>query len=225
MLFKSGKMTIADLLLWGKKQLYKTSESPELEAGILLGHCVNKPKEYLAMQSQEELNIIIINKYKELINKRKMHYPISYLTGKQEFYGHVFRVSKDVLIPSPDSEILVQTALNFCSKITANKISVWDIATGSGCLGLSIMLESKFPVQLLATDISAQALKVAKENAVSLIPAGRMHAVQFAREDIFRTTRKNQARLHRRLRQYAVHTPQLQAAACRFQQREYKAGC
>ncbi len=147
-------MTIRQSLsLWTK--IKKASQSPLLDAELLLAHVLKKPREFLYTYPEKKLTSAQYQNFKKLINKRAKYWPIAYLTGIKEFYGLDFIVNKDVLIPRPETEELVDLA--------KGKIIV-DV--GTGCGNIAIAIAKKLPQsKVIATDISKKALDVARENA------------------------------------------------------------
>lgn len=156
--------TLGSLLDWtGKHLAQKGSESPRLDAEVLLAHVVGcKRIDLYGMRHGEEATAEIRQRFKELIKRRVEGCPVAYLVGKKEFYGLDFAVSAAVLIPRPDTEVLVVEVLAEAKKRPAAKIL--DIGTGSGCIAISVA--KKVPTaEVTATDISADALTLAKANA------------------------------------------------------------
>lgn len=160
-------MNIKQALEYGIEQLNKNNiESPNLKTRMLLANILNKNKEYLLIHDTEELNISNINKYKENIQKLVNGTPIQYIINKQEFMGLEFYVDKNVLIPQPDTEILVEEVINICKEQNANKkIKILDLCTGSGAIGVSIANNIK-NCEMTLSDISYDALKIAQKNSV-----------------------------------------------------------
>ena len=160
-------MNIKQALEYGIELLNKNNiESPNLKTRMLLANILNKNKEYLLIHDTEELNISNINKYKEDIQKLANGTPIQYIINKQEFMGLEFYVDKNVLIPQPDTEILVEEVINICKEQNANKkIKILDLCTGSGAIGVSIANNIK-NCEMTLLDISYDALKIAQRNSV-----------------------------------------------------------
>ncbi len=109
-----------------------------------------------------------------MVDRRVCREPLAYIRGSQEFYGHSFRVDSSVLVPRPETELLVEFALRACEHLS-NPV-VGDACTGSGCVGVSILIGHQ-GARLIATDLSAAALTVASRNAVALEVQDRMLAV------------------------------------------------
>ena len=136
--------------------------SPFLEARLLLSHATGFPQEYLIGHSDDELTEETYTKYLALIERRKSHEPIAYIIGKKEFYGRDFKVTKDVLIPRPDSETLIEAVLSGSNDAK----SILELGVGSGCLIITLLLELE-RAEGLGVDISLEALDVAAQNAAS----------------------------------------------------------
>lgn len=173
-------MNIKQALEYGIELLNKNNiESPNLKTRMLLANILNKNKEYLLIHDTEELNISNINKYKEDIQKLANSIPIQYIINKQEFMGLEFYVDKNVLIPQPDTEILVEEAIKICNTYSGD-IKVLDLCTGSGAIGISIGKYVK-NAKVYATDISDEAINIAKKNAKQ----NNVNNIEFIISDMF----------------------------------------
>lgn len=137
-----------------------------LDALILLEFILHKNRSWILAHDEEVINKKDLLTYKKLIAKRADFWPIAYLIGEKDFYNLTFKVNQNVLVPRPESELIVETVLN---KIDNNKktFSLIDIGTGSGCLIISILNNDKAKKinKAIAIDISQKALAVAKINA------------------------------------------------------------
>lgn len=135
-----------------------------LEARILLEHAIGKSLEYILARPEKELTLQEQSTFEQLLTRRLSLEPIAYITGTKEFYGRNFVVSDKVLIPRPDTELLIDVIL----KEVDNNISVevLELATGSGCIATSLLLEMP-NISLTATDISNDALMLARQNAIN----------------------------------------------------------
>jgi len=169
-------MTIKEALAFGAKQLKKNSAkaarpprrieaSPLLDASVLLCEALKKSKEFIYTYPEKKLTAEQIKKYKSMIGRRAKHEPLAYIIGKKEFYGLDFSVAPAVLIPRPDTEILINAVLSTVGhSATYSYPQVIDVGTGSGAI--AITLKKLFPkAQVFATDISQKSLNLAKKNA------------------------------------------------------------
>lgn len=141
--------------------------NPRLDAEILLAHCLGVNRIKLYTSSYEKVDDWLVKKYFSLIERRLKKEPIAYILGEKEFMELNFKVSPKVLIPRPETEILVENALAFLDSFTPKeKFLAVDVGTGSGAIALSLaFLNPK--VLVYALDISEDALKIAKENMIS----------------------------------------------------------
>lgn len=142
----------------------------DIEADLLLGHVLKQTKEFLYMHPEKKLTEIQRKKFILLANYRRHGIPIAYLLGYKYFYGLKFKVTRDTLIPRPETEWLVENALRVINakllKKKSGTLKVLDLATGSGCIAISIKKGlSGQKVKITASDISSKALNVAKANA------------------------------------------------------------
>ena len=154
------------------------SETSHLDVEVLLSHILQKPREYLRAHSEAELTQLQSKAFEKLLAKRKTGAPIAYLVGHQEFWSLDFLVNESVLIPRPETELLVETVL---ARFPADKnIQLLDLGTGSGAIAIAIAHE-KSAWEILATDQSADSLNLAKENASRL----NVNNVQFILSDWF----------------------------------------
>ena len=156
-------MKILDLLTAGKK-LLKEENIDEREARLLLAFALGIKSDDLGKYF--EVDDSTGEKYNKIIIKRKNHVPYSYITGNKEFMKLNFKVNENVLIPRADTEILVEEAINICKEFGDRQISVLDMCTGSGCIAVSL---AKYVenAKVIASDVSEEALQVARENAIS----------------------------------------------------------
>jgi len=164
-------MTIKQALLWGIKKLKPTERASHgdiaaSDAEILLAFALKKPKEFLYTHPEKKITPEQLGIFKHLITHRARHEPVAYLINQKEFFGLDFYVDKNVLIPRPETEILVEEAIRICEQLTINnkQLTIVDIGTGSGCV--AIALAKNLPdIKIFATEISPNALKVAQKNA------------------------------------------------------------
>lgn len=156
-------MTIQTALLQGTKLLEDEAVSaPRLTAEVLLMHALRQERAYLYAHSGDELTDLAWIHYGRYLHERLKGKPTQYITGHQEFYGRDFRVTRDVLIPRPETEHLVEAAL---ARIRQGDVVV-DVGTGSGAIAVTLALETR--ARVFASDISPAALCVAQSNAAQL---------------------------------------------------------
>ena len=150
----------------GSKILMENSiPNSQLDSEILMAKSINKNRKYILLNSNININQINLNYFFKLIDKRSTGNPVAYLTNKKFFWNYEFFVSNDVLIPRPDTELLVENILRLTRQ--KNKIKILDIGVGSGCILLSILKERK-NFYGTGIDISKNCLKIANMNATSL---------------------------------------------------------
>lgn len=174
-------MTLQEIKSKIIKDLTPTSQSPKLDVEVLLSHCLGFSKTELLLKRDYEVPADKEAWLCDATNRRATGLPIAYITGHKEFYGYDFIVSPDVLIPKPDTEILVEHAVDvILSKMDArgeNLLTVCDMCTGSGCIAIAVtktLLEDErvAPDQLpkfTLADISEPALDIARRNAAALL--------------------------------------------------------
>lgn len=151
-------MTIQTALLQGQRLLEEAgTEAPRLTAEVLLAHAVGCERVWLIAHSNDELIELWWIHYGRYLHQRLQGKPTQYITGRQEFHGREFRVTPDVLIPRPETEHLIEAALEKWREPCV------DIGAGSGAVAVTLALERNTPVT--ATELSLPALRVAAENA------------------------------------------------------------
>jgi release factor glutamine methyltransferase len=173
--------TIRRVLSWATEDFKKRGlSSPRLEAEMLLGWILDLDRVRLITEAARPLSADELSLYKEAIRKRREGMPIAYIIGTREFFGRPFHVDPRVLIPRPDTEILVEVAL----ERTQHRFlfgRALDLCTGSGCVALSFALVRR-TWQMTATDISPEALSVARRNAFS---TGALWGLRLLPGDLF----------------------------------------
>ena len=178
--------TIRNILKWAIVTLKESDiEFPEINADTLLAYVLSCDRTKLYTNPDEILNDADINRYKELINKRIRHVPLQYITHRVEFMSLDFFVDERVLIPRPETEILVETVLNKAQdkQYSNKKIIIMDIGTGSGNIAVSLA-KNLSNAEIYASDISQEALEIAKTNARRHKVADKIHLLH---GDIFGT--------------------------------------
>lgn len=160
-------MKIEELLKLGIKELNNIDEA-SLKVKMLLANILGESKEYLIIHKNREISGNVEAEFLKYIERLKQGEPIQYIIGKTEFYGLEFTVNPSVLIPQPDTEILVEEVIDIYNKnyrIKNTKISILDLCTGSGAIAISLK-KNLNNVEVFASDISKKALEVAKKNAI-----------------------------------------------------------
>ena len=159
-------MNITNILNVGLATLRKNKvPNAQLDAEILLSSSIKRNKKHIILNPKELLNLEQVNKFKSLIERRKKGEPVAYLINRKEFWRDEFYVDKDVLIPRPDTELIVEQVLKIYSK--KSQIQILDIGTGSGCILLSILKERP-NFYGTGIDISKKSINVSKFNAKQL---------------------------------------------------------
>ncbi|NOS66885.1 MAG: peptide chain release factor N(5)-glutamine methyltransferase [Candidatus Peribacteraceae bacterium] len=169
------------------KDALRGSGLPSADAEVLLSRILTKDRSWLISHEHDDLSPEAWTSFTQWVERRRKHEPVAYITGEQEFYGRPFMVDKRVLIPRPSTEGIVTRALQFVQDgldavddvdegivVTAKKLKMengkWkistivDVGTGSGCIAITLALERP-DLKIIATDISSDALDVAKINA------------------------------------------------------------
>ena len=137
--------------------------SANLDSEILLSHIIKKNRKYIFLNLKENLDDKYIHQFKNLIKERSLRKPVSYLVEKKNFWKYEFNISKDVLIPRPDTELIVDQALKFTKFKSKQKIL--DIGVGSGCILLSILCEN-LDFRGIGIDISKKSIDLCKTNVI-----------------------------------------------------------
>ncbi len=140
-------------------------DAPRLTAELLLGHVLNWERVRVVAHPDDALSAETSAEFHRLVERRAAGEPLQYITGRQEFYGLPFHVTPAVLIPRPETEILVEKAIVAAHDSGAHPIRFVDVGTGSGCIAVSFAHEIAHAVGW-AADISIEALAIARENAV-----------------------------------------------------------
>jgi release factor glutamine methyltransferase len=163
-------MDVRRLLADGRQAL-AAADHPALEAEILLGHVLGRDRAWFYANPEAAVAGAEAARYRALLGRRRDGEPIAYLTGVREFWSMTLRVTPDVLIPRPETELLVEAALAIVPRDARWRLA--DLGTGSGAVALAIASERP-GCEVHATELSAGALAVARANADRLLP-GRIH--------------------------------------------------
>lgn len=175
-------LTTSEALVWTFGELSgKGVPFPRDEAEFILMHVLHCKRSELFLNARRVLAKEEAQLLRSSVERRTEREPSQYIFGEAEFRGRAFKVTRDVLIPRPETELIVEEALKEAPSFGSGRIEVVDLCTGSGCIGVSAALELK-DCEVFATDISGKALMVAEENATRL---GASQKMRFAVGDLF----------------------------------------
>lgn len=172
--------TIRSTLVWIASDFASRNiANPRLDAELLVSRALDCDRVGLYMDLEKPLQATELARIRELVIRRRQFEPMAYILGEREFYGRLFTVTRDVLIPRPDTEVLVEKALDI---IGSNSVSrCLDLCTGSGAIAITLVAE-KTDLFLDATDISPDAIKIAVQNAEK---HGTRDRIRFFQGDLF----------------------------------------
>ncbi len=172
--------TLQQLLTWCTDDFRKRGiPSPRLDAELLVGHALGIDRVRIYLDFERPLTPEERASIRALVERRRRREPVAYIIGERAFFGRMFTVGPGVLVPRPDSETLVERALELLPKEEAQQ--VLDVGTGSGCLGITLAAERPL-AQVTLVDISEDALRVAQQNAERL---GVSERVSTLHSDLF----------------------------------------
>lgn len=188
-------MKIKEAIELGKQVLIRNNiDDASLVARELLAHVLGQNKQYLVIHSDDELEEEYRSKFVDCINQIVSGKPLQYITNKQEFMGLNFFVDENVLIPQPDTEVLVEETIKKCisvAKLRAEKspIKILDLCTGSGAIAISlnyVLAQKNINAEIMASDISVKALDISKKNNEL-----NNTSVKFVESNLFENIQKN----------------------------------
>ncbi len=169
--------TIKKWYAYAIEKLTSKSNSPDLDARCIISHVLGVSSEYVFVYPENKIDNITHAKLERILKKRITGTPIAYITNSKEFFGKKFYIDERVLVPRPETELLLELCLSAIkntllkkNKTSSSPIIISDICTGSGCLAVSLSCELaslNIPHHIYATDTSSDALAVAKINASS----------------------------------------------------------
>ena len=159
--------TIGSLVKWAVEDFRARGiENPRLDAELLVAHALKIDRMRVILDGERPLGGVELTTLRDLVKRRRSFEPIAYLRGEREFYGLRFRVDKRVLVPRPDTETLVDVALARSARLSMSMRQL-DLCTGSGCVAIA-MARQRPTAQVSASDLSPDALAVARDNALRL---------------------------------------------------------
>lgn len=174
------RLSIADFLAISTKTLSEAGiASARLDSELILVHILRRSREWLLAHDAIALTQPQQRQARQLLLQRTQRQPIAYLTGRRDFYGHGLLVNEQVLVPRPESEVILAILDELMQDNHLG--TVLDVGTGSGCLAISIKLAHS-DLAVSACDISESALSVARRNAARLLPSGRQ--IKFYQSDL-----------------------------------------
>ncbi len=148
---------------WATKQLETCSESPRLDAELLLAHCLDEPRSHLYAWPQQTLSETCWQRFQALVKKRLLPTPVAYLLGRREFFSMEYATTPAALVPRPETELLVELALREIPQDRALRIC--DLGTGTGIIAITIKKQRPL-TSVWATDVDPACLALARENAL-----------------------------------------------------------
>ena len=158
------RVTPGDAIAWAVETLRDASETPRLDAEVLLAHTLGWSRARVLSRLQETISDEMLQQFRTLILRRAAREPVAYLVGRKEFYGLEFVVDRRVLVPRPETETLVDAALEW-AKQRPGPLVIADIGTGSGCIAVALAVHLP-QAHIYAIDLSSDALAVARQNVI-----------------------------------------------------------
>jgi release factor glutamine methyltransferase len=159
--------TVGGVLQWAADDFRSRGiEAPRLDAEILLARALGTTRIGVIVDAKKELGADQLRSFRELVKRRRTREPTAYILGEREFYGRGFKVDRRVLVPRPDTETLVEVALRRTERVSLSMRAL-DLCTGSGCVAITLARERPTS-SVIGADVSAEALVVARENALRL---------------------------------------------------------
>ncbi len=172
--------TIGSLVKWATDDFRARGiENPRLDAELLVAHALGIDRMRVILDGARPLEGAELSALRDLVKRRRSYEPIAYLRGEREFYGLKFKVDKRVLVPRPDTETLVDAALSRSTHVSMSMRQL-DLCTGSGCVAIA-MARQRPTASVYASDVSIDALHVARDNALRL----GAYNVAFVQSDLF----------------------------------------
>jgi release factor glutamine methyltransferase len=174
------RWTIEDLVKWATDDFRARGiDNPRLDAEVLIAWALGIDRVRIIIDGKRPLVESELSRLRELVKRRRAREPVAYLRGEREFYGRRFKVDKRVLIPRPDTETLVEAGLDRTRHVSMSMRAL-DLCTGSGCVAITLARQRPTS-RVHATDLSADALAVARENALR----GGAYNVSFSQGDLY----------------------------------------
>jgi len=160
-------MNALELINYGSNELRKAGiSSSSLDSEIILSKILKEKREKILINLKQEIDQIKVSKFKKLVKRRSFKEPIAYIFKEKEFWNKLFEVSKDTLVPRPETELMVESLVKIYK---GKKIRILDVGTGSGCILIGLLTELKHS-NGIGIDISNKAISIAKKNANKHLP-------------------------------------------------------
>jgi len=148
---------------WATKRCSGASDTPKLDAEILLAYCLGRPRSYLYSWPEQYLDSEDWQRFQSLVDQRALSTPVAYLLGEREFYSLTLKTSPATLIPRPETELLVETAISICESSSATNLL--ELGTGTGAIAIALKVHHP-DINIVATDISNDCLDIARQNSI-----------------------------------------------------------
>ena len=160
-------MNALELINYGSNELRKAGiSSSSLDSELILSKILKEKREKILINLKQEIDQIKVSKFKKLVKRRSFKEPIAYIFKEKEFWNKLFEVSKDTLVPRPETELMVESLVKIYK---GKKIRILDVGTGSGCILIGLLTELKYS-NGIGIDISNKAISIAKNNANKHLP-------------------------------------------------------
>jgi release factor glutamine methyltransferase len=183
------QLTIKQVLLEYTNKTVSLSETSRMDGEVLLGHVMGRNRSWVMAHPEFELSMDQVQLFNQLSSRVLNGEPLPYILGYWEFFGLSLTINQNVLIPRPETEVLLEAALDWLQKHPQKRLGI-DIGTGSGCIALA--LATHIPdLKMIATDVSGEALRVASQNIRSCQATDRIHLVQADLLSPFSATHQN----------------------------------
>jgi len=175
------------------KNIISNSGIDSLDTELIVAFVLNRNRAYVVANQELEINRHLFKNISDLFQRRKNGEPLAYILNKKEFYSNEFYVDKNVLIPRPETETIVEIGKREVKikreKVKSNEknIRIIDVGCGSGCIGISLvnLFKNNFPIEIIFSDISFKALEVARKNYDKIIGKNNFINAKFIQSDLF----------------------------------------
>jgi release factor glutamine methyltransferase len=167
---------LASALKQSEVRLLQGTDTPRLDAQVLLAHILGRPRAWILAHPEFELSRTDLNSLESALGSLDSGVPLAHVIGRWEFFGLEFNVTPGTLIPRPETELLVEVALDWLKLHESRRLAV-DVGTGSGCIAVALAVHIP-DLTFIASDISSQAVRAARRNSLRHKVDSRVHCVQ-----------------------------------------------